>query len=98
MARITCHLRATAAASLIGLALIAVACDREERTFRVETPSADATNSVRLTDLQPGPAEPSPTTNNGYEENAYALAEGQTLYTTYNCNGCHAMGGGDIGP
>ncbi|HYE20207.1 MAG TPA: cytochrome c [Tepidisphaeraceae bacterium] len=80
------------------LAVLTASCEREERSFRVSTPSADATKSVRVTDLVPGPAGPPPTTPNGYEENAYALAQGQTLYNAYNCNGCHAQGGGHIGP
>jgi cytochrome c oxidase cbb3-type subunit 3 len=80
------------------IAFTFASCEREERSFRVETPSADATTSVRLTDFQPGQPEPPPPTPNGYEENAYQLAQGQTLYLNYNCIGCHAMGGGGIGP
>jgi cytochrome c oxidase cbb3-type subunit 3 len=30
--------------------------------------------------------------------NAYQMAEGKTLYSAYNCVGCHANGGGGIGP
>jgi cytochrome c5 len=30
--------------------------------------------------------------------NAYALAEGQRLFQWFNCVGCHAHGGGGIGP
>src|SRR5215204_296472 len=82
----------------ICIAFTFASCEREERSFRVETPSADATTSVRLTDFQPGQPEPPPPTPNGYEENAYQLAQGQTLYLNYNCIGCHAMGGGGIGP
>ena len=81
------------------LALLAASCEREERTFRVETPSASVPGSVRVTDFVPGLPGASPTTKpNGYEENAYILAQGQTLYTAYNCQGCHAQGGGHIGP
>ena len=35
---------------------------------------------------------------NDYEVNAYALSEGKRLYSAYNCNGCHSMGGGGMGP
>ena len=94
----TGHPRAGPVALISSVALLAIACDREERTFRVETPSADATTSVRLSPLEPGPTSAPATTPNGYEENAYAMAQGQTLYMAWNCNGCHAMGGGDIGP
>ena len=33
-----------------------------------------------------------------YGNNSYQLGQGQTLYENYNCNTCHAHGGGDIGP
>lgn len=33
-----------------------------------------------------------------YDENAYAVAQGKRLYRWYNCNGCHANGGGGMGP
>jgi cytochrome c oxidase cbb3-type subunit 3 len=87
---------ATAAAAV---ALLAASCEREERTFRVETPSASAPGSVRVTDFVPGLPGASPAgIPNGYEDNAYMLALGQTLYNAYNCAGCHAQGGGNIGP
>jgi cytochrome c oxidase cbb3-type subunit 3 len=33
-----------------------------------------------------------------YDGNAWAISEGQRLYSWFNCNGCHAMGGGGMGP
>ena len=33
-----------------------------------------------------------------YEGSAYAVGEGKRLYSAYNCVGCHAHGGGAIGP
>lgn len=41
---------------------------------------------------------PMPSEKVAYESNAYALSEGKRLYAWYNCNGCHAEGGGDKGP
>jgi cytochrome c oxidase cbb3-type subunit 3 len=35
---------------------------------------------------------------NPLEENAWSVAQGKRLYRWYNCNGCHANGGGDKGP
>ena len=32
------------------------------------------------------------------EENAFALSEGKRLFGAFNCTGCHANGGGGIGP
>jgi cytochrome c oxidase cbb3-type subunit 3 len=51
-----------------------------------------------MSDLQAGAATPQPEWKTGYEENAYALSEGKRLYEAFNCVGCHAHGGGDIGP
>jgi cytochrome c oxidase cbb3-type subunit III len=33
-----------------------------------------------------------------YEQNAFILSEGKRLFSAYNCNGCHSMGGGGMGP
>lgn len=33
-----------------------------------------------------------------YVRNAWAVSEGQRLYEWYNCSGCHARGGGGMGP
>src|SRR5438046_958872 len=32
------------------------------------------------------------------EGNAFALSEGKRLFYAFNCSGCHANGGGGIGP
>ena len=75
-----------------------MACEREERGFRVETPDANRINSKQLSTLQPGMTSPTPIFKNEYENNAQALATGKQLYTQMNCYGCHANGGGAIGP
>jgi cytochrome c oxidase cbb3-type subunit 3 len=85
------------AAILISFALL-IACEREERGFRVEPPQADRINSKRMTTLQPGEPIPQQAVVNEYEENAYALGEGKRLFSQMNCTGCHANGGGAIGP
>lgn len=81
-----------------GAALLFVSCKREERGFRVQPPAASAANSQTLTELQPGSPSPPAGIKNEYEENAYALSEGKRLFSAYNCNGCHAQGGGGMGP
>jgi cytochrome c oxidase cbb3-type subunit 3 len=53
---------------------------------------------VRVSALQPSTGLPSAPVSNPYEGNAYALSEGQRLFTWYNCVGCHAHGGGGSGP
>ena len=35
---------------------------------------------------------------NDYEQNAYLMSEGKRLFSAYNCNGCHSLGGGGMGP
>ena len=139
-------------------------CKREERGFKVQPPSADTIEALRMTELTPGPSAVEIATNlgksnlvltnitvtnasgtstvwtnivvtnaantnltnsaatnsastnssstnkvpssgasfqspvkNAYEENAYALSEGQRLYSSFNCVGCHAHGGGGMG-
>ena len=80
------------------LLLCFASCEREERGFRVEPPSSSRVNTIRLTELQPGPAQPPQVTENEYEKNAYAVSEGKRLYEQMNCVGCHFHGGGGIGP
>jgi cytochrome c oxidase cbb3-type subunit 3 len=75
-----------------------LACEREERGFRVQTPDANRINSKQLTTLQAGESAPLPPVKNEYEENAFAMSEGKRLYSQMNCVGCHAHGGGAMGP
>jgi cytochrome c oxidase cbb3-type subunit 3 len=80
------------------LLLLSSACEREERRFR-EMPSAAARrNTQRLVSLVPGPYTADIRVTNPYERNAWAISEGKRLFTWYNCVGCHANGGGGMGP
>jgi cytochrome c oxidase cbb3-type subunit 3 len=83
---------------LLFLLLFVAACDREDRTFRDSPPAAMGTSIVTMTPQQPGGSRPPVTVANAYEENAWAIAEGKRLYDQFNCTGCHAHGGGAIGP
>jgi len=87
-----------AVAVLLIAAVAFFACEREERGFRVQTPDANRVNSKQLTTLQAGEASPLPAVKNEYEDNAFALSEGKRLFSQMNCTGCHAHGGGGIGP
>lgn len=53
---------------------------------------------MAVTDLHPGGGPPVAPARNPLEENAFALSEGKRLYGAFNCTGCHANGGGGIGP
>jgi cytochrome c oxidase cbb3-type subunit 3 len=80
---------ALAVCMIAGLAL--TGCYREQRPTTAPPGVAGVTTPSSSTD---GAA---PVTNR-YEENAYAVSQGKTWYRAYNCNGCHAQGGGNIGP
>jgi cytochrome c oxidase cbb3-type subunit III len=79
--------------------LLFAGCKREDRAFRVSPAAVARDPNFRLTELQAGPASgPQPSPKNNYEENAYAMSEGKRLFVAFNCTGCHANGGGAIGP
>jgi cytochrome c oxidase cbb3-type subunit III len=87
-----------AIAVCLGL-LALTSCKREKRDFQGLPPSASTgIPAVRETDLQAGPATRKSPANSPYEENAYGVSQGKTLYNEYNCTGCHFQGGGGIGP
>jgi cytochrome c oxidase cbb3-type subunit 3 len=83
---------------LLAFAIAFAACEREERGFRVETPDTNRVNTKQLSTLQAGQPLATPQTPNEYENNAQALATGKQLFSQMNCVGCHAHGGGGIGP
>jgi cytochrome c oxidase cbb3-type subunit 3 len=82
----------------ISSGLLLISCEREERGFRVQPPSASRINTKTLSDLKPGETQPDTGVKNEYEENAYAVSEGKRLFEAYNCSGCHSHGGGGMGP
>jgi len=82
------------------LAMVLVACEREERTFRLDPPASEQLETIAVSPMGNRGAPPpvASTRGNRYEENAYHLSEGKRLYSWFNCNGCHANGGGGSGP
>jgi cytochrome c oxidase cbb3-type subunit 3 len=86
-----------------------LACQREARRFR-ERPALEAPLSAPAAlSLHPGEnartGEHRPPLDlttvpeqRDYPHNAWALNQGKRLYTWFNCTGCHANGGGGIGP
>jgi cytochrome c oxidase cbb3-type subunit 3 len=85
-------------AGAIALLAALVACEREERRFSETPPTATPLSAVRQTMLQPGPVTRDLYVTSEYDDNAWAIAEGQQLYNQWNCVGCHAHGGGGMGP
>ena len=90
----------TRLAALALACTLVAACEREERRFRELPPGGTADHLVTVQDqLQPGPMLRDPEGRHPYERNAWAIAEGKTLFNMMNCAGCHSpRGGGNIGP
>ena len=56
---------------------------------------------IALTSLSPGSTAPKEQPSGlgaQYVSNAYHVSQGKKWYVAFNCNGCHANGGGDSGP
>lgn len=81
-----------AAAAAFALA----ACDQRES--RDDAAPAQATRSIAQSDVSPGGANPPKPTSGQYDDSPYAIAEGKRLFSWFNCSGCHAHGGGGMGP
>jgi cytochrome c oxidase cbb3-type subunit 3 len=83
------------------LSLALVACDREQRESRAKPLGENVPAGPSPGVLVAGgtPISPPVDPRAGlYENNAPALAEGQRLFSWMNCVGCHAHGGGGMGP
>jgi cytochrome c oxidase cbb3-type subunit 3 len=90
--------RVTIAAGCCALAAASLACERESRPFR-DLPVAAARSQVETqTTLHAGAPAPPTGPLSPYQENAWGISEGKRFFTLYNCAGCHANGGGGIGP
>jgi cytochrome c oxidase cbb3-type subunit 3 len=87
-------------AALLALAIAAAGCQREKRAF--ETPAMAQLPPVQTTVNgvmgATGDAAFRAQQQREYGENAWQIAQGQQNYEAFNCYGCHAAGGGDIGP
>ena len=89
---------------MVAVLLVAVlalaACQREERDTRPQSALGAGEQPTPVTTLEPGGQRPSPTDNKAasFEANAFHLSEGKRLFGWFNCSGCHANGGGGMGP
>ena len=81
--------------------LLVVGCERERREFHAGPVRAPlpgprlSTLKAGEPDARPDPADP---VGEHYEKNAFDISQGGRLYRWFNCNGCHAAGGGGMGP
>ncbi|TIP04321.1 MAG: c-type cytochrome [Mesorhizobium sp.] len=85
---------------LLFASLALAACQREERDTRPQSALGSGEQPTPVTTLEPGGQRPSPTDNKAasFEANAFHLSEGKRLFGWFNCSGCHANGGGGMGP
>ena len=84
-------------AFLILVAIACAGCEREERRLNQPSPPAP-TQFVAQVPLQPGPTFVATATEAPFDDNAYGTSEGERLFSQMNCVGCHAHGGGSMGP
>ena len=93
----------TGALALCVVLALAAGCEREKRQFDATPLSPDMrTQPQALPDLQPGERGPGMRETEAAgrydEKSAYQVAQGKRLFGWYNCAGCHAKGGGGMGP
>lgn len=83
--------------ALAGLLLLA-ACQREPETVASGPPAG---GNVAMPTIEPGPAgklgDVQPP-KNPFAGDARAIAAGEKIYNSFGCVGCHAGGGGGMGP
>jgi cytochrome c oxidase cbb3-type subunit III len=87
-------------AAALACVVAAVGCQREERAFKLPPQSTSPPSQTAMTNLVAGTTDTALRARRTrvYGENAYQLSQGQDLYSAFNCVGCHAHGGGDVGP
>jgi cytochrome c oxidase cbb3-type subunit 3 len=86
---------------LLGAAALALAgCSREEHHSRSKPIGETVPAGQSPATIFPGNSSPPPLDPRAaiYDNNANAIAAGQQLYSMMNCVGCHAHGGGGMGP
>lgn len=91
--------RAACPAVLVFLVLLG-ACDREQRDPRPNVRRDTDAQAVPVTTLAPGGERPRLSNSKAqrFAANAFHMSEGKRLFSWFNCSGCHANGGGGMGP
>lgn len=79
-------------------AVIFMSCGQQQDNTSVVPPAGSIVTGNRQSDLLPGTPAPARQAHNPFEGNEAAIADGKQLYNHFNCSGCHAAGGGAIGP
>jgi cytochrome c oxidase cbb3-type subunit 3 len=87
--------RASLRLAIVSSGLALAACRRDRRQFSEPGPGALLAETV--VPKAPG-GDPNHAQGSPFRDNPYGLGEGATLFQWFNCTGCHAQGGGAIGP
>jgi len=95
------NLPSAAVIALLGLVL--AGCYREKREFQPPPPGEAAAGAKPTPILAGGgpalqPGSVATPDRSQLDENAFAVNQGKRLFRWYNCSGCHAGGGGNMGP
>ena len=85
-------------ALFVMLAALLLGCEREARRFKDPATPTQMSRDWLAAQRHGSAGADAPAAPNPYVGNAWAVSEGKRLYGQMNCNGCHARGGGDIGP
>ncbi|MBV8356891.1 MAG: c-type cytochrome [Deltaproteobacteria bacterium] len=95
-----CRKRSFHIAAIVTLVLIFSSPALAQQTFGNLPASQSGPSFVPVTKIFPGGGSPPPPDPRAaiYQGNAYYINEGHRLFLWYNCVGCHANGGGGMGP
>jgi cytochrome c oxidase cbb3-type subunit 3 len=86
-------------AALLLASVSMAGCEREQRAFNGPPRSESGAPPETQSQLKPGQGATMPEGDlSPFNGNAWAISEGKRLFTHFNCSGCHANGGGGIGP
>ena len=82
--------------SLFLLLFLFASCKQEQRSV-VNQPTSPDTKRTRY-EVNVAPSRDFAHVKTWWDHNAWSMAEGKQLYEAFNCVGCHAHGGGGMGP
>ena len=78
--------------------LFLISCQPQADRAAAVQPRGELVRGNRMTSLQPGKPVATPPAVNPLDATEDVIAEGKQLFNQFNCSGCHANGGGAIGP
>ena len=88
-------------AALVALLVLTLpACERERRDLAIPVEESAPPAQTAVSPLVGGQTDLAlrARRQKKFGDNAFQISQGKTLYGAFNCYGCHAWGGGDIGP